>query len=73
MLDHGCIVERGKHDDLVAKDGAYAAMWNRQREAAEARALLQAVENDPMVTPGIAHDGEEAPPGAGALPAEVAE
>jgi ATP-binding cassette subfamily B protein len=56
VLDQGRIVERGRHSDLVAKGGAYAAMWNRQREAAEARARLQAVENDPMVTPGIARE-----------------
>ena len=73
VLDHGRIVERGKHDDLVARGGAYAAMWNRQREAAEVRARLQAVENDPMVTPGIAHEGEDAPQSAETHPAEVAE
>ncbi len=73
VLGHGRIVERGKHDDLVARGGAYAAMWNRQREAAEVRARLQAVENDPMVTPGIAHEGEDAPQSAETHPAEVAE
>ena len=67
VLDKGRIVERGRHDELVAMKGAYAAMWNRQREAAEARARLAAVEDDPMVTPSIAHDEEIAPP------AEVAE
>jgi len=59
VLDQGKIVERGRHDDLVIKGGAYAAMWNRQREAAEARAILQAVENDPMVMPGIAHENDD--------------
>jgi hypothetical protein len=29
-------------------------MWNRQREAAEARERLKAVESDPMVAPDIA-------------------
>jgi ABC-type transport system involved in Fe-S cluster assembly fused permease/ATPase subunit len=59
VLDQGQIVERGRHDALVAKGGAYAAMWNRQREAAEARAILQAVENDPMVMPGITHENDD--------------
>jgi ATP-binding cassette subfamily B protein len=54
VLDHGEIIERGRHNDLVARDGAYASMWNRQREAAEARERLKAVESDPMVSPDIA-------------------
>ena len=30
VLEHGRIVERGTHDSLLRKDGAYAAMWARQ-------------------------------------------
>jgi ABC-type multidrug transport system fused ATPase/permease subunit len=47
VLDQGQIVERGRHADLVARGGAYAAMWNRQKQAADARERLQAVEGDP--------------------------
>jgi len=54
VLDHGEIVERGKHDDLVARGGAYASMWNKQREAAAVRERLKEVEDDPEVTPGVA-------------------
>ncbi len=32
VLDAGRIVERGRHTDLLIQDGAYAAMWRRQRE-----------------------------------------
>jgi len=44
FLDHGRIVERGTHNSLLERKGEYAAMWNRQREAAEARAKLAVVE-----------------------------
>ncbi|CAM2989423.1 ABC transporter ATP-binding protein [Acinetobacter celticus] len=30
VLDQGCIVEQGTHDDLVALDGIYAHLWQRQ-------------------------------------------
>jgi ABC-type transport system involved in cytochrome bd biosynthesis fused ATPase/permease subunit len=41
VLDKGVIVERGAHPDLLAKDGVYAAMWNRQREVDEAEEKLR--------------------------------
>lgn len=31
VLDHGRIVEEGSHDQLLAKDGIYAAMYRRQQ------------------------------------------
>ncbi|MBO6667312.1 ABC transporter ATP-binding protein/permease [Parvibaculum sp.] len=36
VLDAGRVIERGRHEDLLSRDGAYAAMWNRQRESEEA-------------------------------------
>jgi ABC-type transport system involved in Fe-S cluster assembly fused permease/ATPase subunit len=40
VLDQGEIVERGTHYGLLAMSGLYASMWNRQREAEEAREKL---------------------------------
>ncbi len=40
VLDQGEIVERGTHHALLAKNGLYESMWNRQREAEEAREKL---------------------------------
>ena len=32
VLDHGTIVERGRHDELLAKDGAYSRLYKLQFE-----------------------------------------
>ncbi|MEW6643675.1 MAG: ABC transporter ATP-binding protein/permease [Pseudomonadota bacterium] len=40
VLERGQIAERGRHAQLLAANGLYASMWNRQREAEEARERL---------------------------------
>jgi ATP-binding cassette subfamily B protein len=43
VLDGGRIAERGTHAELLLRDGLYASMWNRQREADAAREKLAGI------------------------------
>jgi ATP-binding cassette, subfamily B, bacterial len=48
VLEHGRILERGRHDDLLAQGGLYAQMWSLQQQEralqkAERRAALQPI------------------------------
>ena len=45
VLDRGRIAERGTHARLLASGGLYASMWNRQREAQEAREKLAQIDD----------------------------
>ena len=49
VLDKGVIAERGNHAKLLRKKGIYAAMWNRQREAEEARVKLKEAEQGELL------------------------
>ncbi len=58
VLEAGRIAERGKHRQLLARKGVYATMWNRQREADEARRRLAASGDLPGAErQDILHDG----------------
>jgi ATP-binding cassette, subfamily B, heavy metal transporter len=46
VLDQGRIAERGTHSQLLARSGLYASMWNRQREAQEARERLALIADE---------------------------
>jgi ATP-binding cassette subfamily B protein len=46
VLDQGRIAERGTHSQLLATNGLYASMWNRQREAQEARERLARIADE---------------------------
>ncbi len=63
VLDHGRICERGTHADLLAKKGAYAAMWQRQQEAQRAEEILHEVAETDETQPlsGTLGDPEPVP------------
>jgi ATP-binding cassette, subfamily B, heavy metal transporter len=46
VIDKGVIAERGTHQQLIERNGLYAGMWNRQRQADEARELLKRTEDE---------------------------
>jgi ATP-binding cassette subfamily B protein len=43
VLKDGGIAERGTHGELIDRNGLYASMWNRQREATQAEETLKKV------------------------------
>ena len=50
VLDAGRIVERGRHDALLALDGRYAEMWRRQQESEGGDAAALDVAGEAKVT-----------------------
>ncbi|WP_031336561.1 ABC transporter ATP-binding protein/permease [Rhodopseudomonas sp. B29] len=58
VLDQGRIAERGTHAQLLAAGGLYASMWNRQREAEEARERLAQIADpaSPLPRPDLDDD-----------------
>jgi ATP-binding cassette subfamily B protein len=50
VIDNGCLVEEGSHDDLLARRGLYARMWEAF-QSAEQIALGEAVHATDATTP----------------------
>ncbi len=71
VLDQGEIVERGTHFALLDSDGLYASMWNRQREAEEAREKLARVAEDEVAPNRNPPPIEDAISDAAAAPLEA--
>ena len=47
------IAERGTHGELIDRDGLYASMWSRQREASEAEEALRRHASSEFVKRGV--------------------
>ncbi|AQT46980.1 ABCB family ABC transporter ATP-binding protein/permease [Bartonella choladocola] len=46
VIKGGRIIERGKHEELLAKDGLYASMWHKQLEASKAEEQLRKIREE---------------------------
>ena len=57
VMDHGKIVERGNHEELMAKNGRYAELWNMQQGIFRKR-KQEPVEKLPSATVEEDDDGE---------------
>jgi ATP-binding cassette subfamily B protein len=66
VLDAGRLVEQGTHAELLARGGLYASLWNRQRQAEQAREQLA----EALAQEGARIDGGRLKPDA--LPAAPA-
>jgi len=51
VLDAGHVVERGRHQELLATKGLYEDMWAKQQEAREVEAHLQKLGEEAIIPP----------------------
>ena len=54
VIEHGCIVEQGTHEELIQKEGTYMKLVARQLQAGELNDMgLAGTGNTPQVTPTL--------------------
>ncbi len=74
VLDAGRLVEQGTHAELLTRNGLYASLWNRQRQAEKAREeLARALAEEGLRNTGgrLGGDAEDLGADAGPLPDPV--
>jgi len=59
VLDQGCLVEQGTHDELLANDGVFRQMYELQASRPDDRFLDESVPDEAVSDESVSEDPEE--------------